>query len=380
MNSAIVVGSSDHRLTELLASQGLRTRLVQDQAVSAAFGQAEADALVVVDLRGQSTIPAWIPAFRRQFPSSPVLMILSAMDPTLILDAMRSGVNECLAEPLEATDIEAAIGRLRRMRTASAPGHVFAFLGAKGGVGTTTTAVNVATALSHLPASVLLMDLHLAHGDAAVFLGIEPRFSVVDALENMNRLDAAFFKGLVTKAKAGPDLLASSDRAFVGAAAVQQIRQLVEFAARQYRYTVLDVPRSEAATLDALDLATRIVVVANQELATVRNASRIAEGLRRRYGKDRISVIITRYDTEANIGQDDVERVTGAKVTGTIPNDYRLALQALNAGRPIMVENHSRLAGSFRQLAHKLSGTESAQGARDQAPGLLGRLLGRRSS
>ncbi len=61
------------------------------------------------------------------------------------------------------------------------------------------------------------MDLHLAHGDASVFFGVEPRFSVLDALENIHRLDETYFKGLVTPTKAGPDLLASSNRAIQGA-------------------------------------------------------------------------------------------------------------------------------------------------------------------
>jgi pilus assembly protein CpaE len=379
VNSAIVVGSDDRHLTAMLGTLGLRVMSVPEETAMAAFARAQAETLLVVDARGRSAVPAWIPAFRRQYPSSPLLMVLSAFDSALILEAMRSGVNECLAEPLTDADLEAAVLRLQALRATSAPGQVFAFLGAKGGVGTTTTAVNIATALAGLPAPTLFMDLHLAHGDAAVFLGVEPRFSVVDALENMNRLDAAYFKGLVARAKSGPDLLASSDRAFVGAAAVQQVRQLVEFAARQYRYTVLDVPRAEAATLDALDLATRIVIVANQELATVRNASRIAEALRRRYGKERVSVLLTRYDVGSQIGQEDVERVTGTRVTGTVPNDYRLALEALNSGRPVMVENHNKLAASFRHLAHKLAGTKETEDSTDSPSGLFNRLLGRRS-
>lgn len=377
MTTAVLVGSDDRALKAQLAVQGLRTRVVPEEGVLAAFGQAEAEALLVVDSRGRSSVPSWIPVFRRQFPSSPILMVLNALEPGIILEAMRAGVNECLAEPLAEQEFQAAISRLSSLRSTAAPGQVFAFLGAKGGVGATTTAVNVATALSNLPGRTLLIDLHLAHGDAAIFLGLEPRFSVVDALENMGRLDGAYFKGLVVGGKSGPDLLASSDRAFVGAAAVQQIRQLVAFAARQYRYVVLDVPRSEAASLDALDLATHVVVVANQELATVRNATRIAEALRRRYGKDRISVIITRYDPASQIGQDDVERVTGAKVAGTIPSDYRLALEALNAGRPVIVENHTKLASSFRRLAFQLAGVRDSDV--DAGTSLLGRLLGRRS-
>ena len=79
----------------------------------------------------------------------------------------------------------------------------------KGGVGTTTVAVNVATALAKLePKSTLFIDLHVANGDAAVFLGAEPRFSIVDALENTHRLDEAFFRNLIAHAKCGVDLLA----------------------------------------------------------------------------------------------------------------------------------------------------------------------------
>ena len=97
------------------------------------------------------------------------------------------------------------------------PGQVIAFLGGKGGVGTTTLAVNVATAMAKsAPSSTLLIDLHVGSGDAALFLGAEPRFSVVDALENIQRLDDSFLRSLVGRTKFGLDLLASSDRGMVG--------------------------------------------------------------------------------------------------------------------------------------------------------------------
>ena len=89
----------------------------------------------------------------------------------------------------------------------------------------------------------LLVDLHLAYGDAALLLSAEPRFSILDALENTHRLDEAFFRGLVVRTKAGPDLLASSERGMAAPVDAHRIRTLIEFAARQYRYTVLDVPR-----------------------------------------------------------------------------------------------------------------------------------------
>ena len=112
------------------------------------------------------------------------------------------------------------------------------------------------------------------------------------------------------------------------------MRSLVEFAASLYRYVVLDVPRSDAAALDALDQASRIVVVANQELATVRNASRIAAALRQRYGNERVTVIVNRVDSHAEIGREDVEKVVGTRVVHSVPSDYRMALRALNKGAP----------------------------------------------
>ena len=107
------------------------------------------------------------------------------------------------------------------------------------------------------------------------------------------------------------------------------------------------MPRSDAAALDSLDAASRIVVVANQELSTVRSASRLASALRKRYGHDRVMVIVSRFDKQADIGQTDIEKVVGAKVTHVLPSDYRLALQALNKGRPLALDNHNKLAAGL---------------------------------
>ena len=373
-----VVDARDREIERLLGACGMRTRnLSLEDLVALANPSARQPDAVVVDIRGSRPLPASVATLRKCHPSTGLLIVSSSLDPAVMLEAMRAGVTECVPEPFAAADLESAIARLVSQKQPAANGMVFAFVGAKGGVGTTTTAVNVATALSaSSPAQVLLIDLHLAHGDAAVFLGADPRFSVVDALENMHRLDAAFFKSLVTRSKAGPDVLASSDRALVATGANQGIRRLIEFAARMYRYTVLDVPRSDATALDALDAASKVVIVANQELPTVRNASRIAEALRQRYGKDRVRMIVSRYDLHSDIGQADVERVTGSRVTATLPSDYRLALAALNKGRPLAMENHSKLSHAYRDLADHLAGIEREPQA-ERGTGIFGKLIGR---
>jgi Flp pilus assembly CpaE family ATPase len=131
-----------------------------------------------------------------------------------------------------------------------------------------------------------------------------------------------------------------------------------------YRHIVLDVPRSDGAVLDALEGATRITVVGNQELATVRSASRMAAALRQRYGKDRITVVLSRADRLAEIGHEDVERAVGTPVRHSFPSDYRRALQALNKGRPVTMENHNELSSSFINFACSLAGIEKPKSER----------------
>src|SRR4029079_6481408 len=110
-----------------------------------------------------------------------------------------AGGDEWLREPITAPDLALAIERVTSIRPANVHGHIFAFIGAKGGVGTTTIAVTCAGDLAHGAEDerTLLMHFPLSYGDAAVFLGAEPRFSVADAMENTHRLDEAFFESLV---------------------------------------------------------------------------------------------------------------------------------------------------------------------------------------
>lgn len=333
--------------------------------------------VLIADVRGTMRLPAGLPAFRRHFPACGIVLIATSLDPSLMLEAMRAGVNECVAEPFEHSDVLQAIGRVTTQRAAGPEAELIAFIGAKGGVGTTTVAVNVATVLASLSESpTLLLDLDLAHGDASVFLGCEPRFSVWDALTNLERLDETFLKSLVHQAKGGLHFLGPPDRIVTASIEPRGVSRLVECAARQYRYVVLDLPRSDRRILDALDSLSKIVVIANQELASVRSATRMASAFREKFGANRVLVVLTRYDQNAEIRQDDVERLTGVPVRYVLPNGYRQALDALNRGRPLVLENHNRLSGALDACARGLAGLTT--GAPERSSGILGLLTGRR--
>jgi pilus assembly protein CpaE len=359
---------------------GLRVTLSKlEELGNMAQPGASQPALVILDMRDRPTLPPTVVMLRRQHPTTGVVIVAASLEPALMLEAMRAGVTEFLTAPVTAPDLTAAVARVTAASAPTTSGDVFAFLGAKGGVGTTTVAANVATALAQLgTGSTILIDLHLAYGDAAVYLGTEPRFSVIDALENVHRLDKTFLGGLVGHARAGLSLLASSDRASASPVDSTSVRTLIESAARHYRYVVLDVPRSDVM-VDALEPSSRIVIVANQELATVRAATRLSAALRQRYGKERLAVVVTRFDMLSEIGQSDVERVLGTPVAHTFPSNYRIALEALNTGRPVVLDNHNKLAAALTGFARGLVDTVDEPTPGKRSSGLLGRLTGRRA-
>jgi pilus assembly protein CpaE len=288
-------------------------------------------------------------------------VVATELAPGLILDAMRAGANECVAEPLTAQSLAAAITRVLAHRASPVNGQVFAFVGAKGGVGATTVAVNVATALAQSEPGTLLIDMHPSYGDAAVLLGAEPRFSVVDALENTHRLDVSFFNGLTARGQ-GPTLLASSEHPPSAHIDVHRIGLLLDFAVRNFRYVVLDLPRSNPAIIDALQVCSKVFVVLTQELPSVRAASRIAGALTRRYGRDKVEMIVNRFAPSAGLGTDDIEGAVECPLRATVPNDYWAALRALNKGRPFVLDG-GKLAAAVGSLTRSIAGEAAVEPA-----------------
>ena len=373
----VAVLSSDPRLEETLRAAGVKPSRLDGEGRWARTEPAFQPAALIVDVRGQSQLPVALAGLRKDHPNASVILVASTLEPRLMLEAMRAGVNECVQEPLTPEALSQAIRKVVASSQPQQAGQVFAFVGAKGGVGTTTVSVNTATMLARASkAEVLLIDLHVAHGDAALLLGVEPRFSIIDALDNVHRVDESFFSSVVEKTKAGIDLLASSDRMTTGAVDPQRVRALIDFAATRYRYTVLDVPRSDMAMLDALEIASMVVVVTTQELPSLKSAGRLAHMLRTRYGAARVTTIMNRFDRRSEIPHNDVERVIGDAVKHLIPSDYRMALHALNVGRPVALEPGA-LSDAFRNLAGDLGGLVKQK--RPASTSVFGRLAFRRA-
>jgi pilus assembly protein CpaE len=378
-----VIGARGREVESHLIASGIRvTSLPATELTALSQPTARAPQVVMVDLRDSGTLPAAVGVLRRHHQATAVVLLVDVLEPALMLEAMRAGVTEIVPAPLTQASLEAAIGRVWQAGAANdePAGQVFAVIGAKGGVGTTTVAVNLASVLAReAPGDVLVIDFHVAQGDAAVLLGVEPRYSVVDALENTHRLDEAYFRGLVVTAPKGPDVLASSDRHVVGTPGADRVRALVDFASRHYRHVVLDLPRTDLTILDGLDAVQRILLIVNQELSAVRSAARLVESLGQRYTKERLALVLIRFDKGAEIDTADIEKAVGVAVRYVIPNDYKASVRAANQGVPLAIgDATNKVATAVKDLAADVAGLRKPEPA-PTTGGLLGRLALRRT-
>lgn len=351
-----IIGSGDRRLEDALREAGVRTIVLpSDYLAPSSRSMGPAPDAVLVDIRTDKSALASIGAIKRRFPALGVAIVVAGLEPEVMLEAMRAGVTEVLSEPINPGQVQAALGRIMAGSAQTVDGKVYAIIGAKGGIGATTIAVNVADAFAKRAGGSLLIDLEMGAGDASVLLGAEPRFSIADALENTHRLDEAYFKGLVTRSRSGLDLLAASSRVAASATDPDRLRAVITFATRYYPAVVLDVPRGDLLLLDSLSWATQIFIVVNHELPTVRSAHRLASRLKPRYG-DRLGLIINRSDKHAEISLEDIGKAVNLPTRFVFPSDYRGALAAVNKGQPIAQVPQNKLGAAFHEFVQTLTG------------------------
>src|SRR5207302_3979728 len=173
--------------------------------------------LVIVDARGDALLAMGnIERLRASAPGAAVFAVALAADPELILESMRAGANEFFTWPPAEETFHNAIRRMAGRRETAIgskpPATTLVFFGAKGGAGTTTVAVNCGVELARLSKrSTVIVDLKAGLGEVSLFLGVRPRYTLIDAIDNLHRLDREFLRELVVKHKSGLEILAGAD-------------------------------------------------------------------------------------------------------------------------------------------------------------------------
>ncbi len=338
--------------------------------------------LIIVDIRGEvSSAMASIERLRAAANGAGIFAVAENADPNLILAAMRAGANEFFTWPPEEEAFSGAIRRTAARREtaqgARPSATTLVFFGAKGGAGTTTIAVNCGVELARLSKkTTLIIDLKPGLGEVGLFCGVRPRFTIIDAIDNLHRLDREFLKELVIKHKSGLEILAGSDQFDrPGATDGGAIEELFRLLARQYEYILVDAgSQINACSVAALYTADQMFLVANPDVPSVRNAQRLLDRVRQLGAcGERVRVLLNRAAEPYPIPPKQIEGALGHPIHHTFPSDYKTVSAALNSGVPLALTGNSDMATQFDGFTRRILDPQAETATTPvQKKGLLG--------
>ncbi|HKZ42076.1 MAG TPA: AAA family ATPase, partial [Candidatus Hodarchaeales archaeon] len=272
--------------------------------------------------------------------------------------------------PIESQQLFSAIERVSKVhavinREKKRFGKLYTFFSAKGGTGSTVISTNFAVSLvEQTKKPTILVDLDMQLGEVSLFLGVKPAFNIVDVADNIHRMDDALLKGFVKKHSSGLDVLAAPDSLEkVESVGPPQVAQILQFLKNSYEYVVIDTSNTfDDYTVSALDQSTTIFLISNTDLPSLRNAQRCLSIFEKMgYKKDKIKLLINRYQKSLEIRSKDIEETLNFPVYWFFPNDWPTIMNAVNSGAPLSTVNHTEISSSFSRFVQQVANIQTPQ-------------------
>jgi pilus assembly protein CpaE len=330
----------------------------------------------------------------RESLNSQVIMMSVQSEADYLRRSMLAGARDFLTKPFTSDELISTIRRVYRMGQNRGPmvaqqsaaqaapaqvargtkfapvqvnrnGAVIVVFGPKGGIGTTSLAVNLAVALQQKPdTAVALVDASLQFGDVGVLLNLQPTRNISDLIDSINDLDADSLNIVAAAHTSGIKVLLAPARP-ENADLVQpaHLKIILDELAHLYNYVVVDTATViNELVLTAMDRANRIVLVATPDIPAIKNARlffEITDALN--YEPNKIMLVLNKMDKRSGITAQMIEDNVKHPVSGQIPLDETVALSSINRGVPFMVDSRTKpIALAVQQLADRIVSEVSA--------------------
>ena len=290
----------------------------------------------------------------------------------ILMSALRAGVREFIPQPVDRSVVQSAVlkfvGQIRSPQSeadAAKRGKLLYLTGSKGGVGTTTVAVNLAAALIKMNdvESVALIDLNYPTGEIPLFLSIENHaFDWGQISRNISRVDETYLKSVFFSHSTGIHVLPAPTTMVENPAPVASAMDML-FGTMQsmYDYIVVDGGTSMTdISRSAASVSDRIFIIATLSMACLVHIKKIKRELIKSsvFPRDKdLEIILNRYEKDALISKSDAESSLDQRIFHQVPNNYRAVMSSINQGKPVVeLSSSADVARSFMQLASLVSG------------------------
>jgi pilus assembly protein CpaE len=302
-------------------------------------------------------------------PKSPsIFLFLHEITTNSLWKALRLGVKECFSFPIRVEEFQEALDRLptpdASLEVAETT-RVVSFLGSKGGVGNTFIATNVAHLLAQEQKGlVLLMDLDLRYGQVIYFFDVQPKYNVIDVIENFERLDKTYLQSLFHSYDKFLSILPAPSRLEEAEAVTgEHLEKILRYLknSRLFSWILLDCcHQMDEVTLKALELSDDILLVTNPSIPALSNAKKLLELLQLLdLGGVRSEVILNSWQKRGDLGEAEVVSFLGREVTSKITFDPQQVGRCINEGRPMgeLAPRHT-VCQELKAIAARLLGDE----------------------
>ena len=378
---------ASRELNEALAASPM-TRLLTESATSDEFlGDVlrlhPSAAIIVLEENVEKGL-ALVKQIAAHCPDTAVITAARDASPAVILGSLRSGAREFIQLPIIVDEFHTVLERVAEFSASNSAlkksGRIVAVFSGKGGAGVSFFAANLAAAMS---VPTLLADLNLQAGDAATFLGLDPKYSLADFVVNRTRLDESLINSLITPHSAKLSLLAAPlEPHEVEDIKAQDITEILHLLGQKFESVVLDMPNAfDPVTIAALDLADDILLLMTLDIPGIRSTKRALKVFERLgYSRAKVHVVVNRWSKNIDIELHKVEAHLDEQLIGLVPNDYRKVMGSINLGQPLVqTDPSSKLTLEIRRLAALVLGGEHTPPPQTRKR-LLGSVFGRSPS
>jgi len=326
-------------------------------------------------------LDAWIEKIQHQTDHPAIYLYLKEARRDTLLKAWRLRVQECFDSSISADDFQTAIQRLLKVKTALSPGEktqIISLLGCKGGSGVTFTAVNLAQGLaSSRKEPVLLIDLDLRASDVSALLDIQSNYTIVDVVENFDKIDPQYLKDIIYSLNSGLDVLPGPPR-FIDSELVQapDIANILHYIRQQnlYRWILLDLgDHLDEKSLKALECSDLVLLIVLLTIPGLRDAKKMLETFQLlEFSEDKVQLVVNCYHKEADIKLAEAKKFLGLDFLAVLRFDHNAVVRSINEGRPLVeTQPRHKLSLDLATLANELNQNGGGNG---HSPGRWGSL------
>jgi pilus assembly protein CpaE len=360
---------------------------VRDPEAFLTQNQAQPADLALVDLDGSTTLPGWLESLIDQMPQTEVMVCSHSRDPDFLIKIMKLRAGGFLSLPLDRKEFSSLLLRVReekQKRHYSGDGQILVLAGAKGGVGTTSIATNLAVALAECnDGGVVLVDLARPFPHVGQFLDLVSSHSIKDLVDSASNLDQIFVKKIVQKHHSNLEVLLSHPQFHLDFPLVNNIDamgKIFPVLRTAYDWVVVDLGTSlDRFSAWMLRQADQIFLVTELDIPNLQNL-KIIRTLFRDWdiNEHNVKFMVNRHTRDYALGLKDLENIFPQRIFYTLPSDYLHLIEAINQGEPLGERTpRSKLWRRLRELAAELVEQSKPETDRQMAtrPGLLRRLF-----